>query len=122
MPEILGTIHLDKETEHYDHNYQVAAWWRRIMLLPGDYPVVVDAHSPMYATVLVNARIEEEYFPSLWGGVPVETGNDRRYAHQGEATTLLVTAHASHIRERILNDDEPIHWLGGMFTRTAEEK
>ncbi len=90
---IIGAFKVNKPWTHHNQNFECAAWWRDETTLEGVYPVrlVRNYLSPheLHAEVRVNAKVTNDYFPGLWGGVAI---NPEPYKPKyiGQDATVIV--------------------------------
>lgn len=66
--ERIGTLTVEEPTEYTDRSFETAAWSRTMMLTPGTYDLTTDGY---WAMATIPGTITEDYFASLWGGVPI---------------------------------------------------
>ena len=77
-PIRVGAATLDEDTIFTDTSFECAAWYRKVMVRAGEFPIVTDpdSYSGNRRIVLVGT-IEEDYFQSLNHGMPIGHDYDR---------------------------------------------
>ena len=89
---IIGAVLVNKAfVEHYDR-YECPAWWEDRQAIPGVYPVRLQKsdYVPHYyqAVAEISARVVDDYFPALWGGVAVSS-KPYQSKYIGQSRTIL---------------------------------
>lgn len=76
--QIIGFVQVNKPVVFTDRGYECAAWWEERTSQLGVYPVYLRDLNPLYpqrqeyhAHAEIPARVTDDYFPALWGGVSV---------------------------------------------------
>jgi hypothetical protein len=71
----VGFVQVNKPIVYVNNNYECAAWWEERTSKTGVYPLFLKKRNGYSADFIVVAEIPgtitDDYFPALWGGVPV---------------------------------------------------
>lgn len=72
---IIGAVYVHTPFRHHKADYECAAWWEDHEAITGAHPVYIGRsyHSPELLTITaeIKAKVVNDYFPALWGGVAV---------------------------------------------------
>jgi hypothetical protein len=115
----IGTYHV-KDGETRTKNFEVAAWYQELKVIPGDYPVhaMFEDGKALDTSVTwqIPGTITSSCFDSLYGGFPV-TGNRNRDV--GQHTTYSSFTYAHALAKAILEkkEDLPFTLLPGFEAR-----
>jgi hypothetical protein len=66
---IIGTVTVPEGVTMHQAHFETAAWWQDVALDAGTYEVRSNGY---YVAVTVPGTIVASYFPSLYGGVPID--------------------------------------------------
>jgi len=116
MKKQIGWFHLKEDTE-FDNTYECAAWYERVLVKAGKYPVVVydyrekeredgvevDGHIGS-AYVIMDGTITSDYFGAMFCGVPVGTYDNKQNA--GKESSYSMHSYLYGIADAILNKNE----------------
>ena len=77
----IGYITIKKDTEFIDNGYECAAWFEKILVKAGRYPLYADIRCECddgcvlfdYITAVLPGTVVSDYFGSMYCGVPVGT-------------------------------------------------
>ncbi len=76
----IGFVRINKPIIYTDQNYECAAWWEERTSETGVFPLLLRPANDLYPERLeldvsasVPAVVSNDYFPALWGGVPVSS-------------------------------------------------
>lgn len=88
---IIGAVKVNKTFKYTDRSYECAAWWEEREAQIGTYPVFMarayNFPNHLYIIADIAAKVTDDYFPALWGGVSI--GNEPyKPKHLGEARTI----------------------------------
>lgn len=72
-----------KEPKEFVNHFECAAWWERVLVESGEHPVYEYDGQPGIYYVSISGVIQEDYFPTLWGGVRVGKPYDTK-KHAGK--------------------------------------
>jgi hypothetical protein len=90
---LCGTYRVSERTEYNDSSFECAAWWRTIIVEPGDYPVYGYLHGgSMDFCARFEGVILEDNFQSLWGGLPVGNNYDQTQ-NAGKPAVYSITSY-----------------------------
>lgn len=101
MKELLnkevGKVQINKPIIYTDRGYECAAWWEERKSDLGVFPLVLvkDRYLDDYSVMAkIPAIVTDDYFPALWGGVPV---SNKPYVPKriGERSSLPVVVRNS---------------------------
>lgn len=88
---IIGAVKVNKPFKYTDRSYECAAWWEERTALEGVHPVYLGRayHSPKLLTITahIKAKVTDDYFPGLWGGMPISR-EPYKPKHIGEERTI----------------------------------
>lgn len=88
---IIGAVKVNKPFIYHDASYEVAAWWEDREAQRGVHPVYLGRayHSPKLLTITahIKAKVVNDYFPGLWGGMPISR-EPYQPKHIGEERTI----------------------------------
>jgi len=87
---LCGSYRVSERTEFLNNGYECAAWWTKISVEAGDYPVhgyLQGSSLHLYASL--EGVIVEDNFQSLWGGVAFGQPYDQRQ-NAGKPATYSV--------------------------------
>jgi hypothetical protein len=118
MSTRIGTYVLTEPTEFTNSSYETAAWWSKVLVPAGEYPVVgkVDENGQVEddsISVALTGVCTAAHFPALWGGVPignVERGRDPRI---GKPETYHLRPYAHSLARVFLQDEDTRYRLDG---------
>jgi hypothetical protein len=91
---IVGAVRINKTFVYHKQDYEVAAWWENQEAQLGVHPVYLYrehlAPNALGLVAHINAKVVNDYFPGLWGGVPISrepyqpksVGQDRTIYHK----------------------------------------
>lgn len=89
---IIGAVQVHTAFRYHKADYECAAWWEDHEAITGVHPVYLSRnyHSPKDLTITaeISARVVNDYFPALWGGVSVSS-KPYEPKHLGEKRTIL---------------------------------
>lgn len=72
---IVGAVKVNKPWTYHKNNYECAAWWEDQQAVPGVYPIYMGfaylSPHELELTAHIKALVTDDYFPGLWGGVPI---------------------------------------------------
>lgn len=88
---IIGAVQVNRAFRHHKADYECAAWWEDHEATLGVHPVYLmrNYHQPkeLYVQAEVRAKVVNDYFPALWGGVAVSK-KPYEAKHIGEPRTI----------------------------------
>jgi len=88
---LIGAVQVNKPYIHHYAGYECAAWWEDREAEAGVHPVYLSRsyHSPKHLTITahIKAKVVNDYFPALWGGVRV-SNEPYKPKHLGEERTI----------------------------------
>lgn len=92
----VGFIQVNKPIVYVDSSYEVACWWEERTSKTGVYPLTLEKADRYSADFNVVAKvpgiITDDYFPALWGGMPISREAYKpKYVGQ-ESRAILVSA------------------------------
>lgn len=88
---LIGAVQVNKPFIFHDASYECAAWWEDREAQWGAHPVYLNRsyHHPKLLTITahIKAKVVNDYFPGLWGGVRI---SNEPYVpkHIGEERTI----------------------------------
>lgn len=75
MGPVIGAVRVNVPFTFHKNDYECAAWWEDHGAVTGVYPVTFEKeyHSPhdIYACGQIGALVTDDYFQSLWCGMPI---------------------------------------------------
>jgi hypothetical protein len=87
---LCGSYRVFEKTEYLKNDYECAAWWRKINVEQGEYPVHGYLQgSSLHFYAQLNGTIVADNFQSLWGGVAIGKSYDETQ-NTGKAATYCV--------------------------------
>jgi hypothetical protein len=88
---IIGAVQVNRTFRYHKADYECAAWWEDHEAILGVHPVYLgrNYHSPKDLTITaeVRAKVVNDYFPALWGGVAV-SNKPYEAKHIGESRVI----------------------------------
>ncbi len=88
---LIGAVKVNKPFIFHDASYECAAWWEDREAERGVHPVYLsrEYHSPKLLTIKahIKAKVVDDYFPALWGGVAV-SNKPYEPKHVGQERTI----------------------------------
>lgn|SRR5574337_614750 len=88
---IIGAVKVNKPFVFHDASYETAAWWEDRQSCEGVHPVYLGRSylHPRNLTITahIKAKVVDDYFPGLWGGVPISR-EPYKPKHIGEDRTI----------------------------------
>lgn len=105
--KIVGTVTLNREYAFRDASYETAAWWREIRCGPQTVPITAydvekgRVGGSVYAGF--SGAVVEDYFPSLWGGVPVSSKPYDTRQHAGQQAEARWSCYAYEFVKLLLD-------------------
>jgi hypothetical protein len=86
-PTVIGSITVPEGYEHTKQDYETAAWWSRIAVVPGEYNLVATFNDltpdkVYWVSFSLCGTVVDEYFASLWGGVPISGESNAKIGRQ----------------------------------------
>lgn len=71
----VGFIRINESFVHHNSNFECAAWWEDSRIETGVYPLILNERSQvpnnLNLIAKLKAKVVDDYFPSLWGGLPI---------------------------------------------------
>lgn len=72
---LIGAVQVNKTFIYHDNHFETAAWWEDHEAQLGVHPVYLtrEYNYPKHLklTAQIKAKVVGDYFPGLWGGVPI---------------------------------------------------
>lgn len=88
---IIGAVKVNKPFEYHDNHYECAAWYEDHKAESGVHPIRLERsyHHPKLLNISaeIKARVVNDYFAGLWGGVPISK-EPYKPKHLGEERTI----------------------------------
>jgi len=88
---LVGAVQVNKPFIYHDASYECAAWWEDREAQTGTHPVYLarSYHHPKNLTLTahIKAKVVNDYFPGLWGGVAISR-EPYKPKHIGEERTI----------------------------------
>ena len=105
---VVGYVKINKSWINHNDSYECAAWWEDSQIQEGVYPLILKENSfsakELYLVASLNAIVVDDYFPALWGGLPVSRqpykpkniGQPRNVFHRFEIVDSIEKTAYSH--------------------------
>ena len=126
---LVGAVQVNKSFIYHDASYECAAWWEDREAQTGVHPVYLSRsyHHPKHLTLTahIKAKVVDDYFPGLWGGVAISR-EPYKPKHIGEERTIYRSLDIVEAIESTGNSPgsdidifvDPSHWH--IFAHEAE--
>lgn len=92
-PFVIGAVRVNVAQKNTRRDYECAAWWEETESDIGTFAVMLrrEYHSPhdLFVIASVGATVTNDYFPGLWGGVPISR-EPYKPKHLGEKRTVYI--------------------------------